>query len=63
MAVCTLIASFPGIGKTDHDYATDLAGFPFSTIGFSMKLTTIRSNSSISSRAAATELPFDFEHN
>jgi plasmid stabilization system protein ParE len=28
MAVCTLIASFPGIGKTDHDYATDLAGFP-----------------------------------
>jgi plasmid stabilization system protein ParE len=29
MAVCTLIASFPGIGKTDHDYATDLAGFPF----------------------------------
>jgi plasmid stabilization system protein ParE len=29
MAVCTLIASFPGIGKTDHNYTTDLAGFPF----------------------------------
>jgi plasmid stabilization system protein ParE len=29
MAVCTLIASFPGVGKTDHDYATDLAGFAF----------------------------------
>jgi plasmid stabilization system protein ParE len=29
MAVCTLIVSFPGIGKTDHDYATDLAGFAF----------------------------------
>jgi rhamnogalacturonyl hydrolase YesR len=28
-AVCTLIASFPGVGKTDHDYATDLAGFAF----------------------------------
>jgi plasmid stabilization system protein ParE len=28
MAVCTLIASFPGIGKTDHNYTTDLAGFP-----------------------------------
>ena len=22
MTVCTLIASFPGVGKTDHDYAT-----------------------------------------
>ena len=29
MAVCTLIANFPGVGKTDHDYATDLADFPF----------------------------------
>ena len=29
MAVCALIASFPGVGKTDHDYATYLAGFPF----------------------------------
>lgn len=29
MAVCTLIASFPGVGKTDHDYATNLAGFAF----------------------------------
>jgi plasmid stabilization system protein ParE len=28
-AVCTLIASFPGVGKTDHDYATDLVGFAF----------------------------------
>jgi plasmid stabilization system protein ParE len=28
MAVCTLIANFRGVGKTDHDYATDLAGFP-----------------------------------
>lgn len=29
MTVCTLIASFPGIGKTDHNYTTDLTGFPF----------------------------------
>jgi plasmid stabilization system protein ParE len=29
MAVCTMIASFPGIGKTDHSYMTELAGFPF----------------------------------
>jgi hypothetical protein len=28
MAVCALIASFPGVGKSDHDYATDLTGFP-----------------------------------
>jgi plasmid stabilization system protein ParE len=28
MAVCTLIARFPGIGKTDHNYTTDLTGFP-----------------------------------
>ncbi len=28
MAVCTLIASFPGIGKTDHNYTTELTGFP-----------------------------------
>ena len=29
LAVCALIASFPGVGKTDHDYATELVGFPF----------------------------------
>ncbi len=39
---------------------TSLAS-PSNTTGFSMKLTTIRSDSSISSRAAATELLFYFE--
>src|ERR1700730_15306410 len=29
MAVCALLASFPGVGQTDHDYATALARFPF----------------------------------
>lgn len=29
MTVCALITNFPGMGKTDHDYATDLAAFPF----------------------------------
>ncbi len=60
MTVCTLIASFPGIGKTDHNYTTDLVGFPSSTTGFSIKPTIIRCNSFISSRAGATGVPFSF---
>ena|ERR1039458_3087109 len=28
-ATCSLIADFPGVGKTDHGYDTRLAGFVF----------------------------------
>ena len=29
MSVCALLVTVPGIGKMDHEYATNLAGFPF----------------------------------
>jgi plasmid stabilization system protein ParE len=61
-AICALIASVPGVGETDHDYATDLVGFPFKSnwIFYEADHHKVRFIHIVLSRRK-TELPFDFE--
>jgi plasmid stabilization system protein ParE len=61
MAVCTLIGNFPSLGKTDHEYATDLAGFPFkhNWIFYEADHRKVRFVHIV--RADATGVPFGFE--